>query len=283
MSGTLFIVATPIGNLGDITSRIAEVLNSCEFVLAEDTRVSIKLLNHLGIRKRLISCHEHNEEDRARMLTEVAQRNGSIALLSDAGTPLISDPGYQIVQRALALNMVVVPVPGPSAFLLALVGSGLPCDRFVFEGFLPDKAGALQERLIELKPETRTIVFYISPHKLVKTLQAILGLFGDRDACLARELTKLHEEFIRAPLTGILRAAETRDLKGEFVLVVAGNPEDSSRRIVSEEIVRLEVCRALDLGKGAKEISQEYAESFGWKRSDVYKIAVEEMQKLSAD
>ena len=145
----------------------------------------------------MISCHEHNEADRLQALGQAAANNESVALISDAGTPLISDPGYQIVREAIAVGMTVIPIPGPSAFLLALVGSGLPCDKFVFEGFLPDKTSAQKTRLEELRTETRTLVFYISPHKLIKNLTVLLEVFGDREICLARELTKKYEEFLR--------------------------------------------------------------------------------------
>ncbi|MBS2002702.1 MAG: 16S rRNA (cytidine(1402)-2'-O)-methyltransferase [Cyanobacteria bacterium SZAS LIN-5] len=275
MSGTLFIVATPIGNLDDLTIRIRKVIEQSKFVLAEDTRVTIKILNHLNLKKQMVSCHEHNEGARLQELAQAAAQGDSVALISDAGTPLISDPGYQIVREAIALGMSVVPIPGPSAFLLALVGSGLPCDKFVFEGFLPDKVSAQKSRLEELRTDNRTIVFYVSPHKLIKNLTALLDVFGDRDICLARELTKLHEEFVRGKISTIIEKYSNQEIRGEFVLVVAGMTANSQSETTEDEL-RDAIRKELKANRSVKDIAALLADQFHCKKSDVYRLALDE-------
>jgi 16S rRNA (cytidine1402-2'-O)-methyltransferase len=270
----LFIVATPIGNLSDISLRVKQSLDDCDFILAEDTRVSVKLLNHLGLKKRMFSCHDFNESSRLAMLSQAYGEGKSVALMSDAGTPLISDPGFQIVREAIALGMQITPIPGPSAFILALVASGLPCDRFIFEGFLPEKSTLLKARLQELSTETRTLIFYVSPHKLCKTLSYVYEIFGERQACMAREMTKLHEEFLRKNLSELLKDLKDTKIMGECVLVVAGADKEDH----CHEATELEVLAAVrDLrakGLGVKEISVECAKRLGWKRSRVYELAL---------
>ncbi len=283
MSGTLFIVATPIGNLDDLTIRISKVIEQSKFVLAEDTRVTIKILNHLGLKKQMISCHEHNEADRLQALAQAAAADETIALISDAGTPLISDPGYQIVREAIALGMKVIPIPGPSAFLLALVGSGLPCDKFVFEGFLPDKHTAQKTRLEELRTESRTLVFYISPHKLIKNLTLLLEVFGDREICLARELTKLHEEFLRGKISTMVEKYAQEEIRGEFVLVVAGMSAENELAEVTEEEVRTAIRAEFKSERSVKDISALLAEQFHWKKSDVYRLALDEQKTARSE
>ncbi len=282
MSGNLFIVATPIGNLNDLTNRIRSVIEECNFVLAEDTRVTIKILNHLNIKKEMFSCHEHNESDRTRALAQAAAEGQSVALISDAGTPLISDPGYQIVREAIALGMTVIPIPGPSAFLLALVGSGLPCDKFVFEGFLPDKNSAQKSRLEELRTETRTLVFYVSPHKLIKNLTAMLEVFGDREICLARELTKLHEEFLRGKISRMIDKYSSTEIRGEFVLVVSGMTKENETDI-TEDDVRVAIRAELALNRSVKDLSALLAEQLHWKKSEVYRMALDEQDRAKSN
>ncbi|HEY9677105.1 MAG TPA: 16S rRNA (cytidine(1402)-2'-O)-methyltransferase [Drouetiella sp.] len=279
MSGTLFIVATPIGNLDDLTLRISKTIAACDFVLAEDTRVTIKILNHLDLKKQMISCHEHNEQARFTALKNAAEENKSVALISDAGTPLISDPGYQIVREAISLGMNVVPLPGPSAFLLALVGSGLPCDSFVFEGFLPDKGSAIRAKLQEVKDETRTLVFYVSPHKLIKSLSAVFEELGSRQICLARELTKRHEEFLRGTVLEILKKYETTEIRGEFVLVLAGKSASDEREIASEDQVREAIRAEFKTGRSVKDVAALLTDQFKWRRSDIYRLALDEQEK----
>jgi len=275
LSGRLFIIATPIGNLGDLTQRAKEALTESELILAEDTRVTIKLLNHLGLKKRMVSCHDFNEGERASLLEKMAAEGSTVALACDAGTPLISDPGFQIVSKAIALGMQVVPIAGPSAFLLALEGSGLPCDRFAFEGFLPDRPGDRRKKLQSLRSEERTLIFYVSPHDLVSTLEELIETFGDRRACLARELTKLHEEFVRGTLGDLKRRAAQSRVRGECVLVVhgcpAGRAERLDRRTVAERLAEL-----LKSGARLKDASALVAAESGWSRSEVYKLGLEQ-------
>ena len=218
----LTLVPTPIGNLKDITIRALEVLQEADLILAEDTRTSRVLLNHHQISTRLESYHMHNEHKVLARYIEQMESGVHIALISDAGTPAISDPGFLLVREAIKNNIDVETLPGPTAFVPALVNSGLPCDKFVFEGFLPVKKGR-QTRLTFLQEENRTMVFYESPHKLVKTLGDFVQYFGpDRPASFSRELSKKFEETYRGTVSELLAYAESKTLKGEFVLVVGG-------------------------------------------------------------
>lgn len=222
MNASLYLVPTPIGNLKDITLRALEVLQSVSLILAEDTRTSGKLLKHYEIVTPMRSYHMHNEHKATAAIVAQMQAGQTIALISDAGTPAISDPGFLLVREALAAGLEVECLPGATALIPALAASGLPCERFVFEGFLPVKKGRAT-RLDSLKDESRTMVFYESPHKLLKTLTQFEELFGsDRKAVAAREITKLHEELVRGTLSEIKRHFETKAPKGEFVLLVAG-------------------------------------------------------------
>jgi 16S rRNA (cytidine1402-2'-O)-methyltransferase len=279
MPGKLYIIATPIGNLSDVSMRTLEAIKGCAFVLAEDTRVSIKLMSHFDIQKRLISCHDFNEENRVKLLADANAQSQSVALISDAGTPLVSDPGYKIVQEAIALNMVVVPIPGPSAFLLALVGSGLPCESFVFEGFLPDKSVMQKRKLQDLKTETRTLIFYVSPHKVLRTLALMSQILGDRRACVARELTKFYEEFIRGKISEIIPILQSREVLGEIVLVLEGASASESDSITDEEL-RNQIRTLLTSGKSVRDVSAEIAQVHNMKKSEVYKIALQEQSQL---
>lgn len=273
MSGTLFIISTPIGNLEDISERTKRIMSEADLLLVEDTRVTIKLLNHLGLNKRMLSCHKFNEEARRQTLEAANSENQKVALISDAGTPLISDPGQRIVAEAIELGMDVVAIPGPTAFVQALVGSGLSCDRFVFEGFLPDKDSALREKLKSLAGDERTLVFYVSPHGLSKTINVMHEVLGERRVCLARELTKKFEEYIRVPLSELAsRLAEER-LKGEFTLVVEGAPPKSADSF-DPGIVKVYVMDRLAEGAASKEIAAELANQFDMRKSDAYDFVV---------
>lgn len=223
MPGTLFIVSTPIGNLEDITYRAVKVLGSVDLIAAEDTRKTKILLDHYGISKPMLSYFSHNEKLRVPQLIDKLKDGRSIGLVSDAGTPGISDPAYRIVVEALSNGIPIIPIPGPSAFLSALIVSGLPTNGFVFEGFLPQKKGR-KTKLESLRNEQRTIVIYESPHRIVKTVRELYELFGDRQAVIAREMTKKFEEIVRGPLSAVLKEVSSRPPRGEYVLLVAGNP-----------------------------------------------------------
>lgn len=221
----LYVVATPIGNLEDITPRAERILQQVNWIAAEDTRHTQKLLHHLNIKQQLLSLHDHNEQARSQQLVSLLQKGESLALVSDAGTPLISDPGYALVCQVRAAGFEVVPVPGVSAVIAALSVAGLPTDRFYFAGFLPAKAQARLDQLEQLRTQQGSLVFYESPHRILATLQALNDVLGsERQACLAREITKRYETFIQASLGEIRDRVEqdANQQKGEFVLMVAG-------------------------------------------------------------
>jgi len=233
-TGCLYLVATPIGNLEDITLRALRVLKEADLIACEDTRQTQKLLNHYGIRKRLVSYHEHNEITRAPELVIELEQGAKAALVSDAGTPLISDPGHRLVTLCLRHRIPVVPVPGPSALVAALAASGMPTQEFSFVGFLPARAGERRKSLLVLAAEPRTLVFYEAPHRLEETLQDALEVFGARPAVIAREVTKLHEEFLRGTLQELLEQISRRPPRGEITLLIApstGQPAPAPRQV----------------------------------------------------
>lgn len=233
-SGGLFVVATPIGNLGDLSPRALETLKTVSAICAEDTRHTRQLLAHFGVERPLLALHEHNEDEIAQRLVQRLLAGESLALVSDAGTPLVSDPGFRLVRAARAAGIPVSPLPGPSALIAALSVAGLPSDRFVFEGFLPAKAAARRERLSVLAAETRTLVFYESAHRIEETLADAVGSFGaQRAATIARELTKLFETVLDGTLEDLRArvAADPNQRKGEFVLLVQGAGEDADAKI----------------------------------------------------
>ncbi|RKZ47950.1 MAG: 16S rRNA (cytidine(1402)-2'-O)-methyltransferase [Candidatus Parabeggiatoa sp. nov. 2] len=235
--GTLYVVATPIGNLQDFSPRAQSVLRQVNLIAAEDTRHSRHLLNHFSITTPLQSLHEHNERQIAHNLLQRLHNDDNIALISDAGTPLISDPGYYLIQTALAEQITVVPIPGPSALISALSVAGFPADRFVFEGFLPAKAAARRQRLEILVEESRTLVFYEAPHRLVDCVNDMAQIFGEaRQAVLVKELTKVFETVYRDTLSGIVNwlMARAERQKGEFVLVVQGAPKPDNNALNPE-------------------------------------------------
>ena len=227
-SGILYLIPTPIGNLGDITQRALEILTEVDLVACEDTRVSGRLMQHLGLKKKLISYHDFNEQVRARQLLEMINEGKSVAVITDAGSPGISDPAYRIVRTAIDNGIEITALPGPNAVIPALTASGLPTDRFFFEGFLPNKGGARNTRLEKLKEFDHTLVFYESPHRVKKTLEAMRAVLGDRQACLAREISKKFEQYIRGSITEILEQLP-KTVKGEIVLVVEGSRPQKKR------------------------------------------------------
>lgn len=278
MFGTLFIVATPIGNLEDITQRALRVLREVDLIACEDTRHTRKLLNHFGIDTPAMSYHEHNERERAEELCARLGSGTSIALVSDAGTPLINDPGYRIVAAAAARGIPVVPVPGPVAFVAALTASGLPTDEFFFAGFLPPRAGARRARLEELRSLRATLVAYEAPHRIVATLKDAAQVLGNRHAVVAREITKLHEEFARGTLSELLeRFSKPGTARGEIVLLISGEAVESSpakaEKTSTERLVDL-VNRLESEGLNSKEALKRAARELGIKRGDAYRTMV---------
>jgi 16S rRNA (cytidine1402-2'-O)-methyltransferase len=262
-SGCLYLVATPIGNLEDITLRALRILREADQIACEDTRHTQKLLNHYGIAKPLLSYHEHNEMTRAPELVLAMEQGAQIALVSDAGMPLVSDPGYRLVALALRHRLPVVPVPGPSALLAALSASGLPNEEFLFAGFLPARSGERKRALERLRIEDRTIILYEAPHRIEAALAEALEVLGDRPACLAREVTKLHEEFRRGPLSEIVASLARKPARGEITLLIGPVPaeeraaqRDSSQSLaerVDELIHQAKLDRKEALKLAAKE------------------------------
>ena len=234
----LYLVATPIGNLEDITLRALRILREVDQIACEDTRHTQKLLNHYNIQKPLVSYHEHNELTRAPELVLAIERGAQIALVSDAGVPLVSDPGYRMVTLCLRHHLPVVPIPGPSALLAALSASGLPNEEFLFAGFLPARAGERRRALERLRIEDRTIIFYEAPHRIEETLIEAFEILGDRPACLAREVTKLHEEFRRGTLSELAASLAEKPARGEITLLVGPVPaaERSAQRDTSQSL-----------------------------------------------
>lgn len=240
--GVLYIVATPLGNLGDMSPRAVEVLSGVTLIAAEDTRHSARLLRHFGVRTPCIALHEHNERAVSPAILEQLAKSDSVALISDAGTPLISDPGYHLVHTARAKGIRVVPIPGPCALIAALSASGLPSDRFVFEGFLPTRTGARRTRLAELRDESRTLIFYESPHRILDCIDDMAQIFGtERRAVIARELTKLFETIHEDTLPRLadwLRADENQQ-RGEFVILVRGSTLEARGEAEAQRVVQI--------------------------------------------
>ena len=279
MSGTLYIVATPIGNLEDITQRALRVLGEVDIVACEDTRRTRVLLNHFGIKTKTISYHEHNERERAEQICKLLVSGKHVALVSDAGTPLINDPGFRVINAAIELDLPVVPIPGPAAFVSALVASGLPSDQFFFAGFLPARANARRVKLEELSAIPATLIFYEAPHRIAATLKDALEVLGNRQAAVARELTKIHEEIVRGSLSHLIeRFGNGLPVRGEIVLVISGAAVDggaptgetapASRRLI-ERVNELETE-----GLEARAALKKAARELGMKRDEAYRIIV---------
>ena len=271
MSGTLYLCATPIGNLGDISERLIETLSCVDLIAAEDTRHSLKLLNHLGIKKPMVSYYEHNRREKGVQLVKMLQEGKNIALISDAGTPAISDPGEDLVSLCAEQNIPVIPVPGAVAAICALIVSALPTGRFAFEGFLTMNRKGRMERLQEVKNDKRTLIFYEAPHKLRATLKDMLEVFGDRKISLSREITKLHEETIRTTLSMAQSLySDDNPPKGEYVLVVA--PADKTDEEIAFESMSIKehVNFYIENGDDEKTAMKKVAADKKISKRDVY-------------
>ena len=274
MSGTLYLVATPIGNLGDFSPRAQETLAQADFIAAEDTRVSLKLLNHFGIRKPLVSYHEHNQASAGQAILQRLLSGESCALVTDAGTPAVSDPGEGLVRLCALAGVPVIAIPGCCAAVNALAVSGLPTGRFCFEGFLPMSKKERRERLAALQTEERTMLFHEAPHKLRSTLLDLRDAFGpDRRLSLCRELTKLHEETLRLTLGEAVAYYGTAEPKGEFVLVLEGAPQ-RERSEVSLEAAAAMVLRRREEGEKLKDAVKEVAQHTDLPRNELYAAAL---------
>lgn len=271
--GILYIVGTPIGNLEDMSFRAVKILQSVDLIAAEDTRHTGRLLQHFQVTSPQISYHDHNRNGRIPELLEKLHQKKAIALVTDAGMPGISDPGYELVKACIEAGITVVPIPGASAVITALSAAGLPTDRFVFEGFLPAKGKERKERLEFLTSETRTIIFYEAPHRLRQTLQNLGEVLGtQREIVLARELTKLHEEFWRGDIGGAIAHYTERQPQGEYTLVVAGMPPELLQ--LSEAELKVELQQLMAAGISRSQASRQLAKVTSISRSQLYQLAL---------
>ena len=276
MPGTLYIVATPIGHLEDITLRAIRILKDADIIAAEDTRHTQTLLRHFSINTPLTSYHEHNERAKTGQLVARLERGESIALVSDAGTPAISDPGYRLVVEATRVGIRVVPIPGPSALIAALSAGGLPTDGFNFRGFLPTRKRERRSKLQEFRGDRYSIVVYEAPHRLKESLADIREIFGDRRMVLARELTKLHEEFLRGRISEVIAEVSQREIRGEVTLVIEGCSDVNPP---SEEALRAEIAKLVGEGMRVKEIAEIIGEKYGSSKREIYGLALEQSRK----
>lgn len=281
--GTLYIVATPIGNLEDITFRAVRILQEVDLIAAEDTRHSRKLLSHFGISKQLTSYFDHNKNYKGILILEKLRQGLSVALISDAGTPCISDPGYQLIREAVAVGISVIPIPGPSAAIAALSASGLQTDSFVFEGFLPNRQGKRRNKLLALKEEKRLIILHESPKRLHAALVDMLEVLGDREIVIAREITKIYEEFTRGLLSEIVLKFKDRQVKGEVILLVAPSQimETNKDISLSDLLEKYMIKKKLTLKDAVRRIALET----GLARSAVYREALHflELKKRTSE
>lgn len=274
MKGKLYIVATPIGNLEDITFRALNVLKEVDVIAAEDTRQTLKLLNHYNISKHLISYHRHNEEVKSEYLIEKLNNGENIALVSDAGTPGISDPGEEVIKKAIENEIEVIPIPGACAMINALIGSGIDTKEFTFFGFLPLNKKLRKEKLEEIRIATKTIILYEAPHKMKNTLKDLKNYIGDRKLVLARELTKIHEEFIREPIDELISKVE--NLKGEMILVIEARKEEVDTRssiynLSIEEQYKIYEAEGLSKNEIIKKIAKERKTT----KNEIYQMFIE--------
>lgn len=275
MSGMLYVVGTPIGNLSDFSPRAVETLEQADFIAAEDTRVTLKLLNHFGIKKPMVSYFEHNKYQRGEIICQRILEGETCALVSDAGMPAISDPGEMLVAQCAEKEIPVIVVPGPSAVVSALAVSGLPTGRFTFEGFLSTAKKSRREHLDEVRNEKRTMVFYEAPHKLPTTLEDMLAAWGDRRIAVVRELTKIHEEVRRTTLAEAAKYYRENTPKGEFVLVIEGAKEQQAEEMSLEQAVEL-ARELIRQGHSSSEAAKQAAQLSGKKKGELYRLLMEE-------
>lgn len=269
MSGKLYVIGTPIGNLEDMSPRVARMLEEVDFLAAEDTRVSVKLLNHLSIKKEMISYHEHNKASKSGLIIDRILAGENCGLVTDAGLPAISDPGEDLVRECHENGIIVESVPGPCALVTALAISGMPSKKFTFEGFLSANKGERKNELLELANEYRTMIFYEAPHKLKATLSDMLLALGDRKIALVKELTKLHENVRRTTISAALTLFEESEPKGEYVLIVSGR-EKEEKSFSLEDAVKF-AKEQMDAGMSASFAAKEAAKMTGLKKGDIYK------------
>lgn len=279
MSGVLYLVPTPIGNLGDISQRMAETLEQVDFIAAEDTRVTIKLLNHLELKKPMISYHRHNTEQSGQAILSRILNGEHCALVTDAGTPAISDPGEELVALCAANDVTVVSIPGPCALVTALAASGQPTGRFTFEGFLAMNKKNRRRHLEQLKGEERTMIFYEAPHKLLATLNDFQSAFGgERSISLCREMTKLHEEVLRMTLAEAVQYYENNQPKGEFVLVLRGAEPQQEQELTLEDGLELVEKWRAEEGLSLRDAVKRVAKEMGFSRNELYQAALEQQE-----
>jgi len=275
LAGTLYITGTPIGNLSDLSPRCAEILAQVDFIAAEDTRVTLKLLNHLGTKKSLLSYYEHNREKSGKRILERLLAGENCALVSDAGMPAVSDPGEELVRLCAEHGIEVIPIPGPTAFVAALAVSGLPTGRFTFEGFLSTARRSRFDHLEALRNETRTMIFYEAPHKLLRTLADMLAAWGDRQVSVSRELTKRFEETRRFSLSAALQHYEAHPPKGEFVLVIRGAEPEKAPAVSMEDALEM-VAHLRSQGVSLKDASTEVSRGTGLSKNAIYAAALKQ-------
>jgi 16S rRNA (cytidine1402-2'-O)-methyltransferase len=273
MPGTLYIVATPIGNLEDITLRAIRTLKDVDIIAAEDTRHTQTLLRHFTIDTPLTSYHDHNERAKTGQVVARLERGESVALVSDAGTPGISDPGYRLVLAATRLGIRVVPIPGPTALIAALSASGLPTDGFNFRGFLPARKRERRSKLQELRLERYSIVVYETPHRLKESLDDIREILGDRRMVMGREITKIHEEFLRGCISEVIAEVSRREMRGEVTLIIEGCSDVDPP---SEEALREEIAKLLADGLRVKEVAEVLGEKYGYSKRQIYGLAMDQ-------
>lgn len=278
MAGKLYVVGTPIGNLSDFSPRAVETLGAVDFIAAEDTRVSLKLLNHFGIKKELISYYEHNKKARGGEIIARIEAGESCAIVSDAGMPAISDPGEELVRTAHENGIEVESVPGPAACITALSISGMPSGRFCFEGFLSVNKQSRREHLEEIKQEKRTMIFYEAPHKLPYTLKDMYEALGDRRVCIVKELTKIHETVMHFTLSEAVAYFDENAPRGEYVIIIEGAPEKEQETYADTDALAL-AKKLMSEGLSASQAAREAAQVTGFKKGDIYRLMMAENEQ----